>query len=167
MSVELIMNRRPVTLQATDTVAGALELLLKHRYRSIPIVDADRKFIGLFEARHLLGLLLPKAATVPGGLTDLTYVHDSIEDLRLRLREVSGLSVRECLENHAEAAPESSSAEKADDDTVLVRPGTPLTETLLLLYRGRCSLPVVDAESGRLLGVVSYWEVFRRLAGKD
>ncbi|HDO33520.1 MAG TPA: CBS domain-containing protein, partial [Chromatiales bacterium] len=61
MSVELIMNRRPVTLQATDTVAGALELLLKHRYRSIPIVDADRKFIGLFEARHLLGLLLPKA----------------------------------------------------------------------------------------------------------
>lgn len=166
MTVELLMNTRPTTLQATETVEHALNQLLKHHYRMLPVVDADGRFLGVFGIHHLLGLLLPKAATVPGGLTDLAYVRDSLKDLRRRVREIGEQSVQECLKNHAEAVSQLAPHGSGEDTPTVLRPGTPLIEVLLLLYRTRMSLPVVDPDSGRLLGVVFYWEVFHKLAGK-
>ena len=42
-------------------------------------------------------------------------------------------------------------------------PDTPLVETLLTLYRTRTSVPVVDPDSGCLVGVISYWDVGERI----
>ncbi len=33
-----------------------------------------------------------------------------------------------------------------------------LVETLLLLYRNKTSIPVVSPDTGRLLGMISYWD---------
>jgi hypothetical protein len=39
-------------------------------------------------------------------------------------------------------------------------------EALLHFYRHRSTLPVVDKTTGRLLGVLSYWDALAAVAGK-
>jgi CBS domain-containing protein len=34
-----------------------------------------------------------------------------------------------------------------------------LLEAVLILYRTKASLPVVDPETGKLVGVISYWDL--------
>ena len=45
------------------------------------------------------------------------------------------------------------------EEAVVVHPDTPLIQTLFTLYKCRVNLPVVDPESGRLEGLISYWDV--------
>jgi CBS domain-containing protein len=45
----------------------------------------------------------------------------------------------------------------------VVGPDTPLLETVLILFRTRASLPVVDPDSGKLLGVISYWDLGEKI----
>jgi CBS domain-containing protein len=44
-------------------------------------------------------------------------------------------------------------------DVEPVPPDKPLVETLLILYRTKNSIPVVDPDTGKLLGMISYWDV--------
>ena len=46
---------------------------------------------------------------------------------------------------------------------VRVSPDTPILETLLTLYKTRASLPVVDPETGILVGVISYFDVGEKI----
>jgi CBS domain-containing protein len=39
----------------------------------------------------------------------------------------------------------------------------PLVQTLLILYQNKDSLPVVDPDSGKLLGVISYWDAGEKI----
>jgi CBS-domain-containing membrane protein len=48
-------------------------------------------------------------------------------------------------------------------DAETVSPDTPLVETLLILYHARHSLPVVDPDNGKLVGVVSYWDAGEKI----
>ena len=45
------------------------------------------------------------------------------------------------------------------EEMVRVSPDTPLIETLLILHKTGASLPVVDPETGKLVGVISYFDV--------
>jgi CBS domain-containing protein len=45
------------------------------------------------------------------------------------------------------------------EEAVIVHPDTPLIQTLFTLYKCRANLPVVDPDSGRLEGLISYWDV--------
>lgn len=167
MNAEFIMNRQPITVNASDQVAHATDLLLQHRLQALPVVDDEGCFLGIFSVTHLLQLLLPKAATVRGGLTSLPYVHDTIDDLRTRLREVSARAVGDSIQQRIQEIAKLPVGESADGTVTIVRPATPLMETLLILYHTHDNLPVVDEESGRLLGIVSYRDVLHRLAVKD
>ncbi|HQU16433.1 MAG: hypothetical protein B7Z66_00395 [Chromatiales bacterium 21-64-14] len=167
MNAEFIMNRQPVTLNATDTVGHATDLLLRHRLQALPVVGDDGHFVGIFSITRLLQLLLPKAATVRGGLTNLTYVHDAIDDLRARLQEINTRAVGDSIQQRIQEVGELAVGGQSDDTVTVVHPATPLMETLLILYHTHDNLPVVDEESGRLLGIVSYSDVVQKLAYKD
>ena len=52
-------------------------------------------------------------------------------------------------------------------DLPVLRPDTPIVEALLLFYRERSTLPVVEAASGRLLGVLSYWDALSAITGNS
>jgi CBS-domain-containing membrane protein len=45
------------------------------------------------------------------------------------------------------------------EEATIVHPDTPLIQTLFTLYKCRTNLPVVDPDSGRLEGLISYWDV--------
>ncbi len=146
-----VMDPNPTVLTATDTVGKGVGYIMQNRFRNVPIVDDDGCYLGVFGVNCLLRLVLPKAALMEHGLTDISFVSDTLKDLRRRLRECEDESVTICL----------------SDEATVIEPDTPLLETLLVLYQTRRSVPVVNPKDRRLLGVVSYWDVGRAILAQE
>jgi CBS domain-containing protein len=150
MSCATIMTPDPVTLKESDSVAAAAAILLDRRFIILPVVDAHGRYKGQFGVFDLLRLMLPKAATL-AEQDDLHigFIADTVEDMRREFASLQGKRVREHVRK----------------DLPVLRPDTPLMECLRLLYRSRCPLPVVDESTGRVVGVVSYWDAVKAVAG--
>ena len=151
MTARTLMNDRPVTLRQTDRLRDAAEIILTHRFRNVPIVDERGRYLGVVSSNRLLASILPKAATMDDGVTDLSFVKDTVEDLRERWREAENLPVTQFIDTTLRTVP----------------PGASLAETLLALYQNRTSLPVVEEDSGRLVGIISHWGVGMAVLGRN
>jgi CBS domain-containing protein len=150
MTVRAIMTPQPLTLRSNDTVAQAAELMLGHRYLILPVVEADGRCAGMFDMWDLLALLLPKVATLDDELVpDLGFLGDDLPSLQAKLTEVGNQPV----------------GPLARPDLPLLKPDMPVVEALLLLFRNRTTLPVVD-EKDCVIGVLSYWDALAAIAGK-
>lgn len=146
-----VMDPHPSVLRETDSIANGARIIMENRYRNLPVVDGEGRYLGIFGVSFLLRLVLPKAVLVEQGLRTVPYVRDTLKDLRQRLANVEDQAVGCCLE----------------EDVPVVTPDTPLVETLLILYRSRCSLPVVDPKSGKLLGMISYFDVGEHILAQE
>ena len=93
----------------------------------------------MFKLDRLYATLLPRAALIGFGLPDLTFVSDTLAQLREKMREIDDQPVQRYV-----VAPDH-----------VVYPDTPPLEFVLLLHQGVNNVPVVDRESGRLVGMAS------------
>ncbi len=146
MTAASVMDPNPSTLKPTDVIGTAARCIMEHRYRSVPVVDSDGRYLGVFGVNCLLRLVLPQAAVMEQGLTNVSFVRETLGQLHARFRERENDPVSVCMNTGIQT----------------VRPDTPLVETLLVLYNSRTSIPVV-AEDGTLAGMISYWDVGRRI----
>ncbi|MDP2530225.1 MAG: CBS domain-containing protein [Candidatus Palauibacterales bacterium] len=151
MSVADITRQDPVTLSPTDTVERAAQVLVQERALALPVVEASGKLVGTFGVDDLAKLLLPRAVTLDVGLeelTDLDFVVDSLEELRERMDRVCEQPVRRYMDTETRRP---------------LDPDSSFTEALFLLHRLGEDLPVVDPSTGKLVGMVSPWDVLSRL----
>lgn len=146
-----VMDPNPVVLHTEETIRQGISLVMNHRYRNIPVVDSEGHYLGIFGVNCLLRLVLPRAALLEGGLTSVPFVTDSLRDLRVRLHTVEDKPVTYCMSENFE----------------VVAPDTHLVETMLKLYKTRSSLPVVEPESGCLVGMISYWDIGARILEQE
>jgi CBS-domain-containing membrane protein len=151
MKASMVMDPHPSVLHMDEKIHKGVELIMEHRYRNIPVVDDDGCYHGIFGVNCLLRMILPKAVLVERGLTTVPFVSDTLRDLRLRLKSVEDKPITYCMSN----------------DATIVEPDTPLVETLLVLYRTRTSLPVVDPDTGFLVGMISYWDVGTKILEQE
>ena len=135
------------SLDDTDTVGEATRRMLADRVSDLPVVNGAGALLGMFTLHRLFGVMLPRAALMDYGMPDLSFVSDTIEQLRGRMREI-------------ENTPVSEFAVKPEH---VVHPETSPLEIVLLLYKGANSLPVVDTASGRLVGMISARDVLAAL----
>ncbi len=142
-----IMNTAPTSLKSTDTIRTASQYIMKYRCRQLPVVDEEGRYVGIFGVNCLLKQVLPKAAIMDKGLESLSFIHEDLADLHARLQSVEEQPITVCMNTEALTVP----------------PDHPMLETLLLLYRTRTSIPVVDPQSGKLLGMISYWDIGERI----
>lgn len=148
MKANIIMNPHPMTLRPTDTVATGADYILKHRLRHVPVVDEQGRYVGTFSIYSLLRLALPKAVIMKEGLADVSFISETTRDLAQRLRERGHEPVANWM---------------SKEDPVM-HPATPTMEVMLLMLRGRTtSVPVVDKDSHRLEGIISFWNVLEKL----
>jgi CBS domain-containing protein len=147
MTAELVMDPNPTVLKPTDTIKIAIKYIMDNRYRSLPVVDEEGHYLGIFGVNCLLRLVLPKAVMMEPGLDNVGFIQDSLHDLHERLLEVEDRSITTCMHS----------------DITTVTPHTPLVETLLLLYRTRISIPVVAPGTGKLVGMISYFDVGEKI----
>ena len=120
---------------------------MEKRYRSLPVVDEDGCYLGVFGVNCLLKQVLPKAALMEKGLTNVGFIHDSLADLHERLREKEDQPISICMNTDVRTIP----------------PDTPLIETLLILHTQCASIPVVEEGSCKLVGMISYWDVGEKI----
>lgn len=151
MTARDVMTRSPDTIQSTDSIAHGIELIMKHRYRALPVVDKGCVYLGVFGVNCLLKLVLPKAVQIDHGLTSVPFVSTNLTDLHAQLKSVKDKPVSTCMKQNA----------------TVVSPDTPLLETLLVLYKTRMSIPVVNPDTGCLEGMISYWDVGTRILDQD
>ena len=155
MNASEAMNRNPITLNPNDTIECAAEYIMKHRYRNLPVVDENFCYVGMFGVNCLLKQVIPKAVFIPQGLENVSFIHESFEDLFHRFAEVKDQPISICMSKEIQP----------------VAPDTPLTETMMQLYKTRASIPVVEKDTCKLLGMISYWEIGEKIlaagGGKD
>ena len=144
MTAKLFMNPNPVIIRTTDTIAQGAEQVMAEQRRELPVVDDEGRFQGMLTVDCLLYLVLPKAATMDRGLDALPFVQSSLDDLRERLKKYMDKPITLCLKKKK---------------VTVVHPDTPMLETLLILYHNRTNLPVVEKNTGKLIGTISYYDV--------
>ncbi len=147
MNASEVMDPHPTTLKPTDSIKSAAKYIMKSRYRSLPVVDDDFCYLGVFGVNCLLKQVIPKAVFMDKGLENVSFIHESLEDLFDRFVDVKDQPISECMNNNIHS----------------VSPDTPLTETLLQLYDTKASIPVVEKGTCKLLGMISYWDIGNKI----
>ncbi len=148
-----IMITDPPFLSPDTTVGEAVELLLRNRVLSMPVVDGERHFLGQFTKKHLISKLLPVLATQihpqhqVERMIEAGLLQDTLSEVRERYAAISGEWV----------------SEHYDPTVTVLRPDQPLVSALYYLYAGRNALPVVEPGSRILAGVVSTWDLLARV----
>ena len=150
MNSPVIYSTTFASLQDTDTVADATRRMLGDRVSDLPVVDASGALVGLFRLDRLYAALLPKAALIGDGLSDLAFVSDTLGQLREKMREIEHHAVREFTLMPAQ----------------VVHPDTTPLQIVLLLHQGANNIPVVAPETGKLVGMVSARDVLAALRGE-
>jgi len=147
MTCSEIMTSDPVTVREDQPVAAATALLRDNRFRSVPVVNADGKMIGQFGIQALLGLILPKTAVADDNLSNLRYLNDDLADLQRRL-----------VEEHDQPV-----GKYAEEVGPVLHPDTAISQVVAHLTKSRNNLPVVEEATGKLIGMVSYWDIIGRI----
>lgn len=55
------MNHQPHTVNETDNVRGAVELLLKHKIIGVPVIDSNKKLVGYLSEQDCIEEMLNDA----------------------------------------------------------------------------------------------------------
>ena len=143
MTSAAIYNTDFAALRDSDTVAAATRRMLEDRVSDLPVTDGAGMLVGMFRLSRLFEVLLPRAAQLDYGMPDLSFMGDTVDQLKRRMREIEDQPVRNFM-----VAPEH-----------VVHPETTPLEAVLLLYKGANAVPVVATASGRLVGMVTAREV--------
>jgi CBS domain-containing protein len=149
MSCEKIMIRNPKSVREDDTIGMAAREIVENHCISLPVVDADGRFVGLFGIFDLLALLVPRVAVIGNLLPNLQFLSDDDEVMRQKFVELRNSPLKRAVNREA----------------ARVHPDTPLIEAIRLLCRNHLTIPVVDEETDRLVGVISYWDAARYIIG--
>jgi CBS domain-containing protein len=147
MRCAAIMTANPVTLRESDSIAVAAEKLIELRTLSIPVVDADGGYVGMFGAADLLGIVVPRVALAGNLAPNLRFVEDDPRRLAERFADTKRRSVGEI----------------ADRNAIVLAPDTPQIEAFRMFCRNPASLAVVEPQSRKVVGVVTYWDVMGTL----
>lgn len=147
MNAAMIMTTEVATTKCGTTTAHAMKLLKDSRVRQLPVVDKDNKVLGLLTSRKLLHLTLPRYIS-EGLLKDVKFAPD-LPQFHQKSAELAGKDVCEVMDKEfVKIGPEVSVIEVA---TIFVSSEKPI----------ECILVVDNAN--RLLGIISPWDIFKRL----
>ena len=137
-----LMSREVRTVTPDTPVAQAVEMLISQAYRSLPVVDASRRIVGILTDGDLLARLGLPHASVQSALTAAELGRE-LDALRRNGQTVAALMV----------SPVVTTTEDA-----------PIADAMrVMAARGIKRVPVVD-RSGRVVGIVSRVDVLRALA---
>jgi CBS domain-containing protein len=133
------MTPDPVVLRDTDPLDKGMQILLEKHLHALPVVDAEGRYLGLFDVPSVFRAMLPRVATFDEDLVDLSFLGEDIQDLRIDLPNDKPVS------------------DFLDTEVDPIAPDLSVMETLHKVFRCRCALPVVDPGTGRLVGMISPW----------
>jgi CBS-domain-containing membrane protein len=149
MSCKDALIKNVVIIAPDVIVADALDIISQHAIRAVPVVDSDANYSGMFGLHSLMDDLLPTAARMEGGLSDLSFLEGGAPSAAKRIRKLAPQAVKTVIQT-----PEPES---------ILTPDVPMLEAIRRLYKFGSPLPVVD-ENGKFIGLVSEQSCLNYLA---
>jgi len=145
MPVKQAMIKDVITVNPSDSVEAAWKKMEKTCYHTLPVVDKKGKYLGVFNTTLIVKKLLPNAATLPGGLSNLGFMQEAMNYSVSNWKKLKKLKVKEVMQD--------------PDALTVLHPETAMLEALRLLQLERTTLPVVDTGSCKLVGILSLHQV--------
>ncbi|HHL39763.1 MAG TPA: CBS domain-containing protein [Deltaproteobacteria bacterium] len=142
-----IMTRDVKCLTADAPLVEAVRLIKDEKIRQLPIVDGEHRVVGVITPRTMLKAILP-GYIAEGILKDVAFAPELPEFIE----KMNGLVTKRV-------------GEYMDDKFVKITPETSTMEVAAIFVNEEMrveSIMVVD-DGDRLLGIISPWDVFKRL----
>jgi CBS domain-containing protein len=149
MSCAAIMTKNPLTLRVDESVGAAAGKLVEHRFISLPVVDSEGRYAGMFGIYDLLSMLVPRVALAGNLTANLRFIADDPAELRLRYAELKSGRV----------------GDAADRGAATLKPDTPQIEAIRLFCQSHGSLAVVEPDTRKVVGVISCWDAIQAISG--
>ncbi|WP_136443639.1 HPP family protein [Pacificoceanicola onchidii] len=152
----MLPTDRQRTISPDATVFDAFHVLRESRARFLPVVEDNGTYRGVFTAPTLLSMLLPRAASISvTGNADKT----NFDNLRFLTLDKSDLDAQ------IERLKEETVCEHMSDPENIptTAPETPLMEAILMIYRYKRHVILVEPETNRFVGTVSANAIFDRI----
>jgi len=147
MNASNIMTTAVVTLRRSDTMLDAIKLISLKQVRQIPVVDGNKKVVGVVTPVKLMKAILPPYVA-DGTVADVGFAPELPEFVE-RIDSLASKGVDDILDKEfVSVGPETHSMEIA---AIFVNAKKPI-ESILVVDDGR-----------RLLGIISPWDLFKRL----
>ena len=147
MSCADIMTRNPHCVREDDTIGDAARAIIACNYINLPVVDAEGRLVGLFGVYDLLALLVPRVAVIGNLLPNLRFLGDDESELHRKYESLKNNPVRRAVNREA----------------ARVYTDTPLIEAIRLFCRNHMTIPVIERDTDRLVGMISYWDAARHI----
>lgn len=140
-------------LKADTPLTECVRTLLQNRVLAMPVVDDAGRYLGQFRKNLLVSAVLPQVAVLDQRLDRIARMIDTglLRDTMADVRERFSVIANDPVSSHL------------DKEAPVLRPDQPLVAAMFYLFRGRNFLPVVAAETGVLVGVVSAWDVLESI----
>ncbi|MDI6758949.1 MAG: CBS domain-containing protein [Candidatus Omnitrophota bacterium] len=143
MKIKEIMITDVKSLKPDDNALGALKLLFEMRMSGLPVIDSQKKLVGMFTEKNVLSYILPSYLEKIG-----KFIYDSdLKSTKRKFTELAKLKVSQLMRREVITAKEDFSLSEAAKD--------------MLLQKAR-RIPVVD-ETGKVLGIISRCDILKAL----
>ncbi len=149
-TVAEVMDADPETVGPDEDVRSVIEVLRENELPGVPVVDGDRRVVGIVTESDLVitdeeeDLHLPHLVNVMGG----TIFLEPVRGFERRLRKAFATKVSDLM---------------TSDPLCVAKSDTVKDAARLIVERHHNRLPVVDSD-GRLVGVVTRVDVLAALA---
>ena len=158
VAIDEVMTHDPVLLRHDDTVAVALHKMVIGHYRHVPLMDADGRADGIISARDILRYLVELLDAKGRGASGEAQGRQPERELDSD-GKLGQVSVKRALETH-------SVGSLTLDPVVDVKPDDPLSDALSVMReRKSASALIFDPDSGRLAGIFTERDLFKRALG--
>jgi CBS domain-containing protein len=141
--VDLVL-REPPLVDADEPVAGAIRRLLDSDLPALPVIDAGRRYAGIFGEREFMAAVFPGYVTELRGAAFLTHSIDAALERRDACRD-EPVSRYMCTE-HVEVGPDPSDIQLAE----------------IFFHHRVLVVPIV--EDGTVTGLITRHAFFRAVA---
>jgi len=142
-----IMTRDVVTVSPETSVRDVGELLEVNHFGSLPVVDTNRKLLGLVTEEDLVSraasIHLPRHITFLGGIVFL----ENPQRFEEEAEKILAINARDIM----------------DEDVPTVLPDTPVDEIATRMLEGDLRRMLVLDEQGRLTGIITRADIVRML----
>lgn len=147
MRVGKVMSRKVVTVSPETTFKEIGDIIFgkhfKHKFSSVPVVDKNRKLLGIVSEKDLLTRLYPDERDIIEDFFGATNFYQMEE----KIHDIEGMTAQKLMSKNP----------------VVTSPEIPILKagSIMLLKRVR-RLPVIDKKR-KLVGVISQGDIFRAI----
>lgn len=144
-----IMTTGVICLKKDMTIKDGIKILTQNRIRQAPVIDEHNKIAGVFRAKKLVQLILPKYIT-DGFLKDVKFAPD-LPQLYEKAKELEDKNISDVM----------------GDDFIKVLPDATVFEVATIFVNAEkpqeCVYVVDNQEM--VIGIITPWDIFKKIWG--